>query len=674
MLWASARLAPRRVVRAVSGGLPSATATVAAVLVAAVAASSGASSSTSSSLAAGSPLGRVELAAATPVPSSFSAVLTSDLSGTQWSLAATNVAQAWSKATGAGVIVAEVDTGIDASRPDLAGRVVTGAHRDFATGKLVSGNRTDTYSHGTHVAGIIAGSADGHGISGVAPEAKLMPINVDLGPFGIISGQDLADGITYGVDHGAQVINLSMGLVNLKATQSEAKPVCDAVANAVSHNVVIVAAAGNDGDSGSIPIAPATCPGAISVAAVDHTLKITSWSSYDGTVSVAAPGAAIFSTVPTTTNASGFANYSGTSMATPFVSGIAALLRQEHPTWTVARIKQQIEDTAMDAGPAGTDPVYGHGIVDVAAAVGATAPPPRAVPFVQAWGIPFVSSEAAGALGQPDETLVTWRPDADAKVTGYTVTAYTASGAKTTETAADQLRLEIPVIAGGFSVVAHTSAGDVTSPPVWNDPYAYEAIPQVQKPLSLTAIRQPNGSLKVAWRLPDVDLDYADNVYVYINDLSGCQTTVQATTGSCLIAKNDVPPGDLVIDAWFASRDIHGATDVIRTVNALVPFSGRAVKAGKGRYSVTLDLARSWAKKACNGHSCGGVAIDVSCGKTKVRGYVNRNLQVPVTLKCPVQRTPATRTAPARTWIVVKAWPAHAHKKLRMAKVRIAIG
>ena len=93
------------------------------------------------------------------------------------------------------------------------------------------------------------------------------------GSHNALAPETIADGITYGVDHGAQVINLSMGLVNLKATQSEAKPVCDAVANAVSHNVVIVAAAGNDGDSGSIPIAPATCLRSSSVSSANFSAK-----------------------------------------------------------------------------------------------------------------------------------------------------------------------------------------------------------------------------------------------------------------------------------------------------------------------------------------------------------------------------------------------------------------
>jgi subtilisin family serine protease len=386
----------------------------------------------------GTGLGGVQLAAATTLPGPFKTLISGDLTSYQWSLQATHVASAWTKATGAGVTVAEVDTGIDGTRPDLPGRVLAGAHLNPVTGLIVDGSADDHYSHGTHVAGIIAGNNNGHGITGVAPDAKLLPINLDTGA--MVTGQSIADGITYAVNHGAGVINLSLGLLNLKIAAADAEPLCAAVANAVNHKVVVVAAAGNDGDFGSIPSAPASCPGAISVAAVDHNLKATTWSSYDGTVSVAAPGDAVYSTVPLTSDASGFASYSGTSMATPFVTGLVALLLEEHPTWTPAQIKAQLENTAADGGPAGFDPVYGHGIVDPAAAVGVGAPAPVAVPYVTAWAYPFFSSADAANANAYDETLVTWRPDQNVKVTGYTLTKYTSSGTTTVDLGPDVAR------------------------------------------------------------------------------------------------------------------------------------------------------------------------------------------------------------------------------------------
>jgi hypothetical protein len=151
---------------------------------------------------------------------------------------------------------------------------------------------------------------------------------------------------------------------------------CRAVAEAVAANIPVVVAAGNDGASGNPLSAPAACPGAISVGALNEDNNITYWSSFDPSVTVMAPGADILSTMPVweTSPFYPYGEMSGTSMATPVVSGVVALARSVHPDWTVAQIKDALTSTAYDLGPAGDDPKYGYGLVDAAAVVGAGAP------------------------------------------------------------------------------------------------------------------------------------------------------------------------------------------------------------------------------------------------------------------------------------------------------------
>src|SRR3954451_19134633 len=254
--------------------------------------------------------------AAEPVlPAAFTAYLQADRSGQQWSLTATHAAAAWTKATGAGVTVAIVDTGVDGTRPDLAGKLVGGAHVADDGTTIVAGAMTDQDGHGTHVAGIIAANNDGHGITGIAPGAKIMPINVDTT---FLTGLAVGNGIRWGVDHGAKVINLSLGMDDVPLFADDIAPVCNAAAYAESKGVVVVAAAGNDGEGINLPEAPAACTGVLSVAALDSTMRVTEWSSFDGTIDLAAPGSQIYSTLPEVVSSTGYGLESGTSMAAPF--------------------------------------------------------------------------------------------------------------------------------------------------------------------------------------------------------------------------------------------------------------------------------------------------------------------------------------------------------------------
>jgi subtilisin family serine protease len=283
------------------------------------------------------------------------------LASQQWAL---TTLRAGEVGTAAGQVVGVVDTGVDASHPDLAGVVLPGTD-------IVSGGDgwTDPNGHGTHVAGIVAAVADnGIGGAGLAQGAQILPVRV-MAADGSGWDSDAAEGMVWAVDHGATVINLSIG-------GPDPSPVMDtAVKYALGKGVPVVVAAGNEGDAGNPVEWPAADPGVIAVGAVDASGVRPAWSSTGSHLAVVAPGVRITSTVPVSAaDPSGFATWDGTSMAAPFVSAAVALLRHAQPTLTVAGVRKRLMDTADDLGPPGFDPEYGAGRVDVVAAEAATGP------------------------------------------------------------------------------------------------------------------------------------------------------------------------------------------------------------------------------------------------------------------------------------------------------------
>jgi subtilisin family serine protease len=271
------------------------------------------------------------------------------------------VPQAWdlSKSTG-NQIVAVLDTGVDAGHPDLVGHLVTGYN-------ATSPNRgpIDDNGHGTMTLGIIAASANnGIGVAGVGWATKAMPVKV-LAADGSGYDVDIAEGITWAADHGAKVINMSLG------GPGDNSVLHDAVKYAVSKGVVVVAAAGNDG-SDAVQF-PASYPEVIAVAATDAGGALTSFSSYGDWVDLAAPGWDILSTGVRSMTPAGFDPYwycTGTSCSAPIVAGVAALVKNKWPTFTPAQVAARLKVLSRDAGPRGTDPYYGAGILDAYAALG----------------------------------------------------------------------------------------------------------------------------------------------------------------------------------------------------------------------------------------------------------------------------------------------------------------
>lgn len=295
-----------------------------------------------------------------------------------------NVPRAWTMAKGRGVTVAVLDSGVDADQADLAGSVTVGP--DLTRGAGPAGARPKRL-HGTNMASIIAGHGHGPGgalgMIGVAPEARLLSVRVilerDEPGFAEFTGAErfagtIADGIRYAVDHGADVINLSLGRSYPTARER------DAVAYAIRRNVVVVAAAGNnnaEGSPGGVKgkgrasskyFYPASFPGVISVAAVDARGRHAGFSNRNSGVVVSAPGVQVIGAGPDGRYWIG----DGTSPATAFVSGIAALIRSRHPGLAPALVTQAIAASTRNRPARGYDRGVGFGTVDAAAALAAS--------------------------------------------------------------------------------------------------------------------------------------------------------------------------------------------------------------------------------------------------------------------------------------------------------------
>lgn len=269
----------------------------------------------------------------------------------QWHHKKLGTGAAWTKSMGSKELtVAIIDDGIDRNHEDLKGRIVN-AYDTIRNRKHI----VPKGEHGTHIAGIIAGSANnGIGGTGVAPNVKLMPINVFDGEYADTA--DIIDAIHYAVQQKANIINMSLGDTSYSESLNKA------VQEAYKKGVLIVAAAGNEGDMGKNVqrVYPAAFSHVISVAATNSSDKRPSYSNYHSTVDIAAPGDDILSTLPN----GKYGWMSGTSMATPMVAGVAALIWSHEPKLDKTEVEYRLYDSAVDLGTKGKDIYYGNGRVN----------------------------------------------------------------------------------------------------------------------------------------------------------------------------------------------------------------------------------------------------------------------------------------------------------------------
>jgi subtilisin family serine protease len=332
-----------------------------------------------------------------------------------WNITRIGAETAWTLSVGRDVNVAVLDTGIDLDHPDLLANI-EGGYMAIQTGPYsvpAAQTYNDDNNHGTHVAGIIAATkSNGVGVVGVAPEADLYAVKVlDMNGSGYLS--DIIEGIRWIIgtrsdanpDNDIQIINMSFG------TTTNSWFLEDALIDAESAGIMLVAAAGNNGPATGTVLYPAAYPSVVAVGATDQADAIASFSSRGPQVELSAPGVSILSSIAT----GEYAVYSGTSMASPHVAGAAALLLQANPQMNPIEVTVSLGAYADDLGPLGRDTSFGFGLVRPDLSLGLTTPPePNTAPTA--------SDEVVSSAEDAWVTFVLDASDAEGDTLTYSIT------------------------------------------------------------------------------------------------------------------------------------------------------------------------------------------------------------------------------------------------------------
>jgi serine protease len=345
----------------------------------------------------------------------------------QWHMSRIGMENAWDESTGAGITVAINDTGVKQSLADLA-------QTNFVSGYDFINNDsdpTDDNGHGSHVCGTVAQSTNNSvGVTGIAYNCSIMPVKV-LNASGSGTYTQIIDGIYWAVDHGADIINMSLG------GSSGSSALQNACEYAWNNGVVVVCAAGND--SSSAPHYPSYYSVCISVSAIDSADGLASYSNYGSSIDICGPGGDtvdrngdgyIDGVLQNTFDSSGdgYFFYYGTSMACPHVAGVAASVWAIDPGLTNTEVRNILETTAEDLGSSGWDQYFGHGLVDAyAACIEAGGTPdidPPVISNVQAVDITHNSATITWTTDEPATSVVyyglTTSYGSTESVSGYT--------------------------------------------------------------------------------------------------------------------------------------------------------------------------------------------------------------------------------------------------------------
>jgi hypothetical protein len=348
--------------------------------------------------------------AASTIAMTIAPAAAASVRGSEWWLSELGVRQAWTSTKGAGVTVAVLSDGVDASQADLTGSVT--AARNLVSGAPSSGQFFGQL--GTGLASLIAGhghgAGDASGIIGVAPQAKILSVPVTLPSGDPLLGQtavaaalpgDIAAGIRYAVAHGASVIDLPIdpgqanasGSAGAAAAAGGSSAERSAVSYALAHNVVLVAPAGDDGSGSDAANFPASYQGVISVGAFDRSFAKAPWTSHQGYVTITAAGV----DVTAAANDGGYQTLSSTSAASAIVAGMAALIRSRYPTLDVAQVRQAlISGTKFHGSTAGS----GNGTADAQLALAAAGAQVPAGSLAGNGALPLVTQPAPAAAPQ----------------------------------------------------------------------------------------------------------------------------------------------------------------------------------------------------------------------------------------------------------------------------------
>ncbi len=276
----------------------------------------------------------------------------------QWQLDRLRASTAWRTSTGSGVVVAVIDSGVDGTHPDLTGRVLPGLDLVSPGGA----GEPDPVGHGTTVAGLIAGrNDDSHGVVGLAPDARILPVRVLDADNRYDDAMIVAKGVRWAVDNGARVINLSLG------GSSDSPALAAALDYAFARDVVVVACTGNVATSTNSKVwYPAREPGVLAVSGLDRDSENLWSGAITGRQTVlTAPATGLVGARPP----QGYWRVQGTSFAAPLVTATAALVRARYPRMSAGDVVNRLLATARDIGPTGRDDRFGYGLVDPVAAL-----------------------------------------------------------------------------------------------------------------------------------------------------------------------------------------------------------------------------------------------------------------------------------------------------------------
>jgi subtilisin family serine protease len=547
----------------------------------------------------------------------------------QWGMTKIGAPFAWDLTRGASVKVAVVDTGADLDHPDLVGRLDTSNDYDFVNHDATA---EDDHGHGTHVSGIIGATLNnGIGVAGVANQCIILPVKV-LSASGSGSSSDVADGIRWAADHGAKVINLSLGGPGYDSVEYAA------VQYAVSKDCVIVAAAGNDGAASVLY--PAAFNNVIGVGSSASNDALSSFSNYGSKIDVVAPGSLIYST----TMGGGYGYMSGTSMASPCAAGVVALIRAKNPTWNRSQVESQLLTTALDLGAAGRDDYFGYGRVRAAEAVGWTAPAVN--------GMLAGTVTSGGAALSGVSVSVSGAGSAVSASNGsYSVSAITPGGHSVTFSKSGYSSRTLDVtVASGQTTTLNVLLTAVVAPGALSGSVTTSDAPLPGVSVSIPGVGAVTTGVDGAYSVGGVtpgsyDVTFAKSGFT--------RQTRSVTISSAVTATEDVSltpvvPGEL-------SGTVTSGVGPLQGVTVAVPGTGTVTTSAEGTYSVAgVDPGSYSVTFSRGGYSTAVRSVTIAPGETSAEN-VSMSLGVAATSVSRPSVSPAKpahgKTAAFSAWV-----------------------